>query len=378
MASPGATDDVAGNSCERPVRVISSSRLIAAHSIHSNVSKMLGFARMLVLIIGDRGHKMLFATLCWSGIEQSRAHADNAGADPRTGDHIVDRTHSSMGTIDHITAWAEDDLAAAAAIDEAFAEIDRIDRLMTTWTEDSDISRINARRGAGGPPIAVSATSLALLERVAQEVSRSSGGAFDVTVGSFSGVWKFDQDNDGTIPTPAAVAAKKGLVDYRDLIVDDKGWNRAARAAPARRSPWAASLGYAVDRAVAILPQARAWSTSSCRRAATCSSPASAAIASGGSVPATRVARATPSSPWPRSRITLFSTSGDYERYVVKDGKRYHHIIDPKTGYPADKCRSVTVMAKDATTAEGLSKMVFIYGPQKGDRGRREDCPMWK
>jgi thiamine biosynthesis lipoprotein len=61
-----------------------------------------------------------------------------------------------------------------------------------------------------------------------------------------------------------------------------------------------------------------------------------------------------------------FSTSGDYERFVVKDGKRYHHILDPRTGYPATKCRSVTVMAKDAVTAEGLTKGIFILGWEKG------------
>ena len=61
-----------------------------------------------------------------------------------------------------------------------------------------------------------------------------------------------------------------------------------------------------------------------------------------------------------------FSTSGDYERFVVRDGKRYHHILDPRTGYPADACRSVTVMARDALTADRWSKAFFILGPQKG------------
>ena len=61
-----------------------------------------------------------------------------------------------------------------------------------------------------------------------------------------------------------------------------------------------------------------------------------------------------------------FSTSGDYERFTVKDGRRYHHILDPRTGYPASECRSVTIMARNATTAEIMSKIVFIWGAERG------------
>jgi len=61
-----------------------------------------------------------------------------------------------------------------------------------------------------------------------------------------------------------------------------------------------------------------------------------------------------------------FSTSGDYERFTIKDGRRYHHIIDPRTGYPATGARSVTIMAKDGITAEILSKTLFIWGPERG------------
>jgi thiamine biosynthesis lipoprotein len=288
------------------------------------------------------------------------ARADTV--DPRTGDHVIDRTHKSMGTVDHITAWAEDDKTAAAAIDAAFAEIDRIDALMTTWTPDSDISRINA--AAGLKPVLVSEEVLALLQR-ALEVSEESEGAFDITVGSFSGVWKFDQDNDGTIPPPALVAERKKLVDYHDVVIDVKRRTVFLKKKGQKITLGGIAKGYAVDRAVALL-RSRGL--------------VDFIVQAGGDMfvagkkgdrhwrVGIRDPRGQRESYFAMAEVEdhSFSTSGDYERFVVKDGKRYHHIIDPKTGYPADKCRSVTIMAKDATTAEGLSKMIFIWGPERG------------
>lgn len=282
--------------------------------------------------------------------------------DPRTGDHIIGRTHTAMGTVERIEIWADDDEKAVAAIDEAWKEIDRVDKLMTTWTADSEVSRINA--GAGGPPVEVSEELIQILLR-ADEVSRISDGAFDVTVGSFSGVWKFDEDNDGTVPPAALVAERKGLVSYKDLVLDAKKKTAQLKRKGQRITLGGIAKGYAVDRVAAILRK---------------HGYVDFIVQAGGDM---YVAGRRGDRHWrvgirdPRGgrdnyfafaevEDHSFSTSGDYERFVVKDGKRYHHIIDPRTGYPADKCRSVTIMAKDATTAEGLSKMLFIWGPEKG------------
>src|SRR5215831_17787675 len=138
--------------------------------------------------------------------------------DPRTADHIIERSRKAMGTFVHITIWGNDDEKAAVAMDEAFGEFDRIDRMMTTWTDTSEVSRINQAAGTG-KPVPISAELVSVLEK-ADEASRLSRGAFDITVGSFSGVWKFDEDNDGTIPPPELVAERKKLVNWRDLVVD--------------------------------------------------------------------------------------------------------------------------------------------------------------
>lgn len=283
--------------------------------------------------------------------------------DPQTGDHVVSRTHKAMGTIMTLTAWAEDDGKVVTAFDRAFAEFDRIDQLMTTWTAESDVARINAAAG-DGTPVQVSPEVILVLQHAA-EGARLSGGAFDVTVGAFSGVWKFDEDRDGSIPDPALVAERRKLVDWHDVIVDPKKNTARLRRKGQRITLGGIAKGYAVDRAAGLLRAAGLVDF---------------IVQAGGDmfVAGQRGARR-----WrvgirdPRGarddyfafaevQDMTFSTSGDYERFVVRDGKRYHHILDPATGYPAMLTRSVTVMARDALTADELSKGFFILGPEKG------------
>jgi thiamine biosynthesis lipoprotein len=268
-----------------------------------------------------------------------------------------------MGTWVHITVWGYDDVAAVAAIDAAFAELERIDRLMTTWTDTSEVSRINLAAGSG-KPVQVSPELIQVLER-AQEFSKMSDGAFDITVGGFSGVWKFDEDNDGTIPPPTLVEERRKLVGWRDLVLDPTRHTARLKRKGQKITLGGIAKGYAVDRAVALL-RGKGF--------------VDFIVQAGGDMYCAgqrgerrwRVGIRDPRGPR-ESFFALaevadrtFSTSGDYERYTIKDGRRYHHIIDPTTGYPATRTRSVTIMAKDGITAEGLSKIVFIWGPERG------------
>lgn len=281
---------------------------------------------------------------------------------PHGPDAAYSRTAQSMGTRISVTLWTDDEAAAAQATSAVFAEFDRVDRSMTTWLPDSDVSKINA--AAGTRPVAVSAEVLGLLQK-SLSIGRASDGAFDITVGAFRGLWKFDEDLDGSLPDPKAVAERRALVDYRDLIVD-----QAAGTAFLRRKGMSLTLGgiakgYAVDRAVAILHD-RGF--------------VDFIVQAGGDL---YVSGRRGDRPWrvgvrdprgaPDDSFALielengtFSTSGDYERGLVKDGKRYHHLIDPKTGFPATRSRSVTVLAKDALTADVWSTALFIIGPAAG------------
>jgi thiamine biosynthesis lipoprotein len=202
--------------------------------------------------------------------------------------------------------------------------------------------------------------------QAARQVSEWTSGKFDVTFGVMSGLWKFDyQNQDGSIPARSEIERRRKLIDYRDLLVDER-----AGTAFLRREGMAVNLGgigkgYAVDRAQDILRK-RGFRNFM--------------IQFGGDM---YVAGRSGDRPWrlgiqdprgPANRIfaemdlseSTFSTSGDYARFFIKGGRRYHHILDPATGEPATGCRSVTIVTSSATAADGLSTGVFILGPEAG------------
>jgi FAD:protein FMN transferase len=256
--------------------------------------------------------------------------------------------------------WTDDEPRAARAADAVFAEMKRIDRLMTTWTADSEVSQINA--AAGARPVQVSAETFEVIER-AQDVARRSRGVFDITVGSFKGLWKFDEDMDQTLPDRAEVKRRLAKVGYRHLALDKRKRTVFIKRAGVSITLGGIAKGYAVDRCVALL-HALGY--------------VDFMIQAGGDM---YVSGKKGADPWvvgirdPRGAKDAmfavapvenhsFSTSGDYERGFVQDGVRYHHILDPRTGQPARTSRSVTVRAKDAFTADAWSKVLFILGPE--------------
>ena len=267
-----------------------------------------------------------------------------------------------MGTLVDLTVWSDDASEAKAAADAVFEEFRRLDALMSNWVESSDVSRINA--AAGTSAVAVSEEVLRIIV-LAQKVARKTGGAFDITVGAYRGLWKFDEDLDGTLPDAAEVAARRRLTGYRDLVVDAKH-----RTVKLRRRGMAITLGgiakgYAVDRAAAILRDRGLGDF---------------IVQAGGDLFVSgtkgpqkwrvgiRDPRGARDATFALTELEdrTFSTAGDYERGFLKDGVRYHHILDPKTGYPTRGCRSVTVIAKDALTADVWDTALFVMGSERG------------
>ncbi len=285
-----------------------------------------------------------------------------AWAQDRAPDHLVVRSDKVMGTRMSVSIWTDNEVQAAKAAAAVFDELRRIDRLMTTWLDDSDVSKINA--AAGGPAVKVSPEIITVLDKALQ-VSRGSTGAFDVTVGAFRGLWKFDQDKDGTIPTPDQVKSRLPLVGYRGIAIDKRKSTVRLRKKGMRITLGGIAKGYAVDRAVKLLYD-RGY--------------VDFILQAGGDLYVSgrrgnrnwrvgiRDPRGDRDSTFAIAAIEnqTFSTSGDYERYVVTDGARYHHILDPSTGRPARRSRSVTVMAKDAFTADAWSTALFVIGVEKG------------
>ena len=277
----------------------------------------------------------------------------------------VSASRISMGSMLTLTAWThqdKDEAAAKAAFDEVFGDFARLDTLMSTWIPESDVSRIN--RAAGVEAVSASEEVREALA-TARQVSEWTGGKFDVTFGALSGLWKFDHDQDNAIPDMDDVRRRLPLVDYRAIHVND-----AAGTVFLARKGMSIHLGgigkgYAVDRAAGIL-RLRGLRDFM--------------VQSGGDI---YVSGLKDGQPWrlgiqdPRGAANrsfaeldlsdgTFSTSGDYERSFLKDGRRYHHILDPSTGEPARGTRSVTIVANHAVLADALSTGVFLLGPDAG------------
>jgi len=275
----------------------------------------------------------------------------------------VQYSDQAMGTEVRVWLWTADERAAAQAAEAVFNEMKRLDQEMSNWKPASDVSQINV--AAGVRPVKVSDETYAVIAR-AVDVSKRSAGVFDITIEAFRGVWKFDEDMDGSLPDPADVKQRLALVSWKDIVLDPR-----QRTVLLRRKGMAITLGgiakgYAVDKCAAIL-RARGFTDFM--------------MQAGGDM---YVAGKKGNEPWvvgirdPRGPANTlfavapiedhsFSTSGDYERGFVKDGVRYHHIIDTRTGQPAHASRSVTVRAIDAFTADAWSKVMFILGPHDAE-----------
>jgi thiamine biosynthesis lipoprotein len=244
--------------------------------------------------------------------------------------------------------------------------MERIERLMTDWERPgwpaSDVVRIN--KAAGKAAVKVSAETLAVIEK-SLEMSKRSGGAFDITFAVMRGLWKFDEDLDPKLPAREELERRRKLIDYREVAVDP-----AARTVKLRRADMKLGLGgiakgYAVDRCAAVL---RASGFGDFMVQAGGDLYVSGSKGQASWMVGVRDPRGPPNAIIARMAIKdhAFSTAGDYERAFVLEGKRYHHIIDPKTGFPATASREVTIFAPTALLADALDDAVFILGPQKG------------
>ena len=275
---------------------------------------------------------------------------------------IVERSRVSMGSEVHLTAWTAAEPTAVAAFEAVFDEFDRLDALMSVWKDGSEIERLNRSAGQSAVPVSVEVREVL---RMARQVSEWTDGKFDVTFGALSGLWKFDHDLDGNIPPRADVVAKLPFIDYRKLEVNEQAGTAFLAQKGMRAHLGGIGKGYAVERGAAIL-RGRGLNDFM--------------IQSGGDLyvagrrgeRAWRAGIQDPRGPAESSFATMdltdtaFSTSGDYERSFMKDGRRYHHILDPDVGEPAQGSRSVTIVATRAMLADGLSTGVFILGPEKG------------
>jgi len=275
----------------------------------------------------------------------------------RTQEILVRRARPAMGTLVGVAARGEDGNTLERTIHRVFEEIERLEGILSEWRQDSAVSRVNL--AAGEEPVRVP-TELIEILAVACEMSRSTNGAFDATWAPLADVWAIGEPSFRP-PGADAIATARRLVDYRDVVLDQRRQTAFLRRRGMRLGLGGIAKAYIAERAADF---------------AVASGVNHILIDAGGDV----VARGRNGErPWtigvrdPSSPARLLATvgiedevvttSGDYEHFVFVDGRRYHHLLDPRTGRPASASRSATVIAPRGALAEALSTALFVIGP---------------
>jgi thiamine biosynthesis lipoprotein len=280
-------------------------------------------------------------------------------------------TEPHMGTTFRIVLYAPDEATAKKAAKAAFARVAELNAIMSDYQPTSELMRLCEK--AGGAPVEVSVDLFEIL-RKSEEFAKMSDGAFDISISPVVRLWRKARR---TREMPKAEDIKKALarVDYRKIKLDPKGRTVQLLMMGMLLDLGGIAKGYAADAALAVLRQhgiTRALVAAG-GDIAVGDAPSDAAGWKIGIAPLKN-----PDAP-PEHYLLLknagVSTAGDSEQFVEINGKRYSHIIDPKTGYGLVGRRSVTVIAPDATTSDGLDTPICVMGIERGLKliDRRED-----
>jgi thiamine biosynthesis lipoprotein len=287
-----------------------------------------------------------------------------ASTQKRTGTEkkVFRRALKLMGNRFEISVVGVDEEWAEARIDVAIEEIRRIERLLTTYDDNSETNLIN--RNAGCTPVKVSDETFQLIERSIR-ISRLTQGAFDITYGSVDRrLWNFDTQLN-SLPDPATARKMVRLINYRNILLDKEKGTVLLKETGMRIGFGGIGKGYAAERAKAIL-QAMDVDSGIVN--------ASGDLTVWGYQPDGR--------PWtigivhpdaadqPFSYLAItnmaLATSGNYEKYILVDGKKYSHTIDPHTGLPVTGIKSVTIITPHAELADAMATPVMIMGIRAG------------
>lgn len=272
----------------------------------------------------------------------------------------VQKTESIMGTDITITVVARTAEEGEAAIDAGMAELRRLDAMMSLYKDTSEITKVNL--AAGKEAVKVSPEMIEAVES-AVKVSEITGGVFDITIGPLVVLWQM-RLKEGKVPTDEEIARVRPLVNYRNISVDRKNSTIFLRKR-GMIMDLGGMKGYTADRAAAVIR----------KRGVT-----NAVVAVAGDIWV--MGHRGDGKPWrigvqhPREKDKTLavldlsdkyiSTSGDYERFIIRENKRYHHIIDPRTGKPSRGVISATLIGDKGALIDPLTKAPFILGPEEG------------
>jgi thiamine biosynthesis lipoprotein len=269
-----------------------------------------------------------------------------------------ERSEGIMGTNIRAEVWHEDPAEGERALDTVMQEMERINQLMSTYIESSELSMIN--REATKKAVVVSEEMFSLLA-LSLELSELTEGAFDITFASVGYLYDY---RDKQRPDEQAIAPLLEAINYKHIVLDEQKQSVFFAHPKVRIDLGGIAKGYAVDNAIEALAEMGLKH---------------ALVTAGGD---TRLLGDRRGKPWivgirdPRNRDkqavvlplaeSAMSTSGDYERYFEEDGKRYHHILSPKTGTSSYEVQSVSIIGPLSVYNDALSTAVFVMGLERG------------
>lgn len=266
-----------------------------------------------------------------------------------------------MGSRFEFTAIANDSLMAKAAIKAGINEVKRIEKLISSWDPQSQTSGINAH--AGMKPVKVDAELFNLIKR-SKKVSELTRGAFDISYASMDKIWRFDGSVQ-SLPAKEDIENSVAKIDYQDIILNEEQSTVFLKEKGMKIGFGAIGKGYAANRAKAVMQDHGIKN---------------GVVNAGGDL----ITWGKPKSNinWtvgiadPKNKNKIMSwldvsnmavvTSGNYEKFVIIEGERYSHIIDPRTGLPSKGLKSVTIICPDAELADALATSVFVLGQENG------------
>ena len=279
---------------------------------------------------------------------------------------LLKQTRMIMGTFAEVTVYSNDEKTAGKAIEGALDEMGRMDRIMSNYKKDSELSRLN--RNAVKAPVPCGAELLDVIEK-SQYYSELSDGAFDITISPFVALWGFF-DEKGHIPPNKEIDRLLPAVSYKNIVISKSVDPKKPSTVFLKNTQTQIDLGaigkgYAVDKALEIIKNFGIDN---------------ACVNLGGNIYV--LGASAGKNAWkigvqhPRNKDEILgylelkneatATSGDYERFFEIKGNRYSHIINPKTGMPVNGIIAVTIVAPTGTEVDALSTSVFVLGHEKG------------
>jgi thiamine biosynthesis lipoprotein len=277
------------------------------------------------------------------------------------GQQIFKKKQSLLGSPFEITVVAKDSIQGNLFSDLAITEVRRIENLISDWIPTSQISKVN--HNAGISPIKVDKEVYDLVDR-ATKISKLTSGAFDISYASMDRIWKFDGSMK-EMPTPEEIRKSVEKVGYQNIILNPKDTTIFLKNKGMKLGLGGIGQGYIADK-IKVLLQEKGCSSGLVN--------VSGDINTWGKQPNGNLWTVGIVNPMNKNKVfatfplddSAVETSGSYEKYVTFNGKRYSHIIDPRTGYPATGIISVSVFAKQTELADALATGIFVMGVEVG------------